>query len=59
MVPRQKWSRGQIEARFANMSPCLIGMEASIKSYGELELKETHRDASGRNASFRTSGSQT
>ena len=28
IVPRQKWSRGQVEARFANMSPCLIGMEA-------------------------------
>jgi transposase len=25
---RQKWSRGQIEARLANMPPCLIGMEA-------------------------------
>ena len=23
---RQKWSRGQIEARLANMPPCLIGM---------------------------------
>jgi transposase len=28
IVLRQKWSRGQVEARFANMSPCLIGMEA-------------------------------
>lgn len=25
---RQKWSRGQIETRLANMAPCLIGMEA-------------------------------
>jgi hypothetical protein len=25
---RQKWSRGQVEARLANMPPCLIGMEA-------------------------------
>jgi hypothetical protein len=33
IVLRQKWSRGQVEARFANMSPCLIGMEASIESY--------------------------
>jgi transposase len=24
---RQKWSRGQVEARLANMPPCLIGME--------------------------------
>ena len=29
IVLRQKWSRGQIEARLANMPPCLIGMEAS------------------------------
>jgi hypothetical protein len=24
IVLRQKWSRGQVDARFANMSPCLI-----------------------------------
>src|SRR5665647_3260060 len=29
IVLRQKWSRGQVEARFANMPPCLVGMEAS------------------------------
>ena len=29
IVLRQKWSRGQVEARFANMSPCLVGMEAA------------------------------
>ncbi len=28
IVLRQKWSRGQVEVRFANMPPCLIGMEA-------------------------------
>jgi transposase len=28
IVVRQKWSRGQVEARFANIPPCLIGMEA-------------------------------
>jgi transposase len=28
LVPRQKWSRGQVEARLANLPPCLIGMEA-------------------------------
>ena len=28
IVLRQKWSHGQVEARFANMPPCLIGMEA-------------------------------
>ena len=27
IVLRQKWSRGQVEARFANMPSCLIGME--------------------------------
>ena len=30
IVLRQKWSRGQIEARLANMPPCLIGMEARV-----------------------------
>jgi transposase len=25
IVLRQKWSRGQVEARFANMPPCLMG----------------------------------
>ena len=30
MVLRQKWSRGQVEARFANLPPCLVGMEASV-----------------------------
>jgi hypothetical protein len=25
IVLRQKWSRGQVESRFANMPPCLIG----------------------------------
>jgi transposase len=27
IVPRRKWSRGQVEARLANMQPCLIGMD--------------------------------
>ena len=30
IVLRQKWSRGQVEARFANMPPCLVGMEACV-----------------------------
>jgi transposase len=30
IVLRQKWSRGQVEARLANLSPCLIGMEACV-----------------------------
>jgi transposase len=28
LVLRQKWSRGQVEARLANLPSCLIGMEA-------------------------------
>jgi transposase len=28
LVLRQKWSRGQVEVRLANLPPCLIGMEA-------------------------------
>ena len=30
IVLRQKWSRGQIETRLANMAPCLIGTEACV-----------------------------
>ena len=30
IVLRQKWSRSQVEARFANMPRCLIGMEACV-----------------------------
>jgi transposase len=30
IVLRQKWSRGQVEARLANLSPCLIGVEACV-----------------------------
>ena len=33
IVLRQKWSRSQFEARFANMSPCLIGMEACVGAH--------------------------
>ena len=33
IVLRQKWSRGQVEARFANMSPCLVGMEACVGAH--------------------------
>jgi transposase len=32
-VLRQKWSRGQVETRFANMPPCLIGMEACVGAH--------------------------
>ena len=30
LVLRQKWSRSQVGSRFANMPPCLIGMEACV-----------------------------
>ena len=30
IVLRQKWSRGQVEARLANTPPCLIGMEGFV-----------------------------
>jgi transposase len=33
IVLRQKLSRGQVEARFANMPPCLIGMEACVGAH--------------------------
>ena len=42
IVLRQKWSRGQVEARFANNPPCLIGMEACV---GAHHLSRKLRDA--------------
>src|SRR5215472_19277198 len=33
IVLRQKWSRGQVEARLANVQPCLIGMEACVGAH--------------------------
>ncbi len=33
IVLRQKWSRRQVEARFANMPPSLIGMEACVGAH--------------------------
>ena len=33
IVLRQKWSRSQIWERFANMPPCLIGMEACVGAH--------------------------
>ena len=33
VVLRQKWSRGQVEARLANRPPCLIGMEACVGAH--------------------------
>jgi transposase len=33
IVLRQKFSRLQIERRFANMPPCLVGMEACVGAH--------------------------
>ena len=33
VVLRQRWSRGQVEARFASMPPCLVGMEACVGAH--------------------------
>ena len=33
IVLRQKWSRGQVETRLANLLPCLIGMEACVGAH--------------------------
>jgi transposase len=33
IVLRQKWSRGQVEARLANMQHCMIGMEACVGAH--------------------------
>ena len=33
IVLRQKWSRGQLGSRFANLPPCLVGMEACVGAH--------------------------
>ena len=33
IVLRQRWSRGQVEVRLANMPACLIGMEACVGAH--------------------------
>ncbi len=46
IVLRQKLSRGQVEARFANMPPCLIGMEACVGAHHlSRRLKAVGHDA--------------
>src|ERR1035437_1092475 len=46
IVLRQKWSRGQVEARFANMPPCLVGMEACVGTHQlSRKLNRLGRDA--------------
>jgi transposase len=46
IVLRQKWSRGQIEARLANSPLCLIGMEACVGAHHlSRKLKALGHDA--------------
>ena len=46
IVLRQKWSRGQVEARLANVPPCLIGMEACVGAHHlSRKLKALGHDA--------------
>src|SRR4029077_7909167 len=46
IVLRQKWSRGQVEARLANLPPCLIGMEACVGAHHlSRKLKALGHDA--------------
>ena len=46
IVLRQKWSRGQVGARFTNMPPCLIGMEACVGAHHlSRKLKALGHDA--------------
>ena len=43
---RQRWSRGQVEARLANMPPCLIGMGACVGAHHlSRKLKRLGHDA--------------
>jgi transposase len=46
VVLRQRWSRSQIAARFANMPPCLVGMEACVGAHHlSRKLKALGHDA--------------
>jgi hypothetical protein len=42
IVLRQKWSRGQLEARLANMPPSPIGVETCVGAH-HLEARGRHR----------------
>lgn len=43
---RQRWTRSQVEVRFANMPPCLIGMEACVGAHHlSRKLKALGHDA--------------
>src|SRR5262245_35948588 len=46
IILRQKWSRGQVETRFSNMPPCLVGMEACVGAHHlSRKLKALGHDA--------------
>src|SRR6187397_1305718 len=45
IVLRQKWSRGQVEARLANVPPCLIGIEACVGAHHLSRKLEVGHDA--------------
>jgi hypothetical protein len=46
IVLRQKWSRGQVEARLATLPACLIGMEACVGAHHlSRKLKALGHDA--------------
>jgi transposase len=46
IVLRQKWLHGQVEARFAKLPPCLVGMEACIGAHHlSRKLKALGHDA--------------
>jgi transposase len=46
IVLRQRWSRNQVEGRFANVPPCLIGMEACVGAHHlSRKLKALGHDA--------------
>jgi hypothetical protein len=45
IVLRQKWSRGQVEARLANVQRCLIGMEACVGAQSQAAGAWSRRSA--------------
>jgi transposase len=46
VVLRQRWSRSQVEVRFTNMPPCLVGMEACVGAHHlSRKLKALGHDA--------------
>jgi hypothetical protein len=44
IVLRQKWSRGQVEARFSNMTPCLTSRTAVLSFFTAIHNCLAYRD---------------